>query len=390
MKKIAIIGSAGIPANYGGFETLVENLVNQMSDDYEITVFCSARNYSRKERKRRYKNARLRYIPLKANGIQSVPYDVLSILRALFFADTLLILGVSGCFFLPIVKFFSKKRIIVHIDGLEWRREKWGNFAQKFLKFSEKIALKHADAIISDNEAIRKYTSRHHGISSAVIEYGGDHALRVHSSNPGDFPGFQHLIGTDYCFSVARIEPENNIHMILEAFKAISKRLVIVGNWKNSQYGLHLLKEYGEYPNIFMLDPIYDPRTLGVLRSNAGVYIHGHQAGGTNPSLVEAMYLGLPIMCYNVVFNRETTEYRARYFKTAEELGKMVDSISSYELDQMAMTMHGIATRRYTWEVIARKYSQLIESVQKNAIHEVRIKTKRFAKATELDLEILE
>jgi len=115
-KKIAIIGTNGLPANYGGWETLTEYLTKYLSQEFDITVFCTSTAY--KEKKLMHNGAKLKYLSLKANGIQSIPYDIVSIFKALFFADTLLILGVSCCVILPFIKFISKKKIVVNIDCL--------------------------------------------------------------------------------------------------------------------------------------------------------------------------------------------------------------------------------------------------------------------------------
>ena len=141
-KKLAIIGTVGLPANYGGFETLASHLVENLDSEYDITVYCSGKKYAKAERKTHYKKAKLKFLPLDANGIQSIFYDAFSIIHAMFFADVLLILGVAGAFMLPFVRLFTNKKIIISIDGIEWKRDKWNKFARWFLKFSEKIAVK--------------------------------------------------------------------------------------------------------------------------------------------------------------------------------------------------------------------------------------------------------
>ena len=125
LKRIAIIGTVGVPAKYGGFETLVDNLVERLASDYKITVYCSKKNYTKTERVKYYKGAKLVYLPFSANGAQSIIYDIISIFHSLFIADTLLILGVSGGIVVPFVRWFTNKKIIVNIDGQEWKRDKW-------------------------------------------------------------------------------------------------------------------------------------------------------------------------------------------------------------------------------------------------------------------------
>lgn len=138
--KISIIGTVGVPANYGGFETLVENIItNVSSKKLTYTVYCSSKAYT--ERSDVYKGAVLQYISLDANGYQSILYDIYSLIKATKHSDSILILGVSGCCFLPIYRLFSKKRLIINIDGLEHRREKWGKLTRRFLKFLNSATL---------------------------------------------------------------------------------------------------------------------------------------------------------------------------------------------------------------------------------------------------------
>ena len=358
-KKIAIIGTVGIPAKYGGFETLAEYLTRNLGTEYNITVYCSLRNYNIKQDK--HNNAKLSYINLKANGIQSIPYDIISIFKSLKDSDVLLILGVSGCLVLPIVKLISKNKILVNIDGLEWKRAKWGKFAKFFLKLSEKIAVKYADEIITDNKVITNYVETEYGASSHLIAYGADHV--TNESFDDELIEKYPFVRSDYTFKVCRIEPENNIHIILDAFSRLKdKSIVVVGNWENSEYGKQLKKKHKKAKNIFLLDPIYNQKILNQLRSNCSIYIHGHSAGGTNPSLVEAMQLGLPVFAYGIQYNRETTRNKAAYFDNTDELVSLLNNINNNELSLISENMKFIAKEIYTWEYISQKYSDLFSN----------------------------
>ena len=361
MKKVAIIGTAGVPARYGGFETLVHHLVQNLNEEFSLSIYCSNKFYKRSERVKYWNNARLFYLPFNANGVQSIIYDICSILHAIFYADTLIVLGVSGGIVIPLVKLFSKKKIIFNIDGLEWRRQKWGHWVRKFLKFSEKIAIKYSDADITDNEAIKRYTAMYYNTLSHLIEYGGNHCN--HHTITNKHRKQYEFLKKPYAFKVCRIEPENNVHVILEAFSKIpSKVLVVVGNWENSTYGKELKNEYGKYKNIYLVDPIYDQYELDLLRSNCHVYIHGHSAGGTNPSLVEAMYLALPIIAFDISYNRATTENYAIYFKSANHLFEILKKTPLHELMELRTKMKLIADSRYSWRMIAKKYISLVKS----------------------------
>ncbi len=359
MKNVAIIGTVGLPANYGGFETLASHIVKNLGDKYNFTVYCTTKKYKKEERLKKYPGARLKYLPFNANGIQSIIYDTISILHALFYADVLLILGVAGAWILPLVRLFTNKRIIISIDGIEWKRDKWNPVAKLYLWWAEKIAVKYSHIDISDNESIQDYTAIRYNSLSRIIEYGGDHIMRVESTRKhhDQFPFLKYL----YAIKVCRIEPENNVHLVLKAFTQIKNRyLVIVGNWDNSAYGKSLKKEYANFSNIFMLDPIYDQETLDLLRGNAIFYIHGHSAGGTNPSLVEAMSHGLPVVAFNVSYNKTTTEHRACYFKNSEDIVSFIKTNDMESLKKSSAIMKKIADRRYKWDVIAQKYDELI------------------------------
>ncbi|ABG60136.1 DUF1972 domain-containing protein [Cytophaga hutchinsonii] len=359
MKKVAIIGTAGVPARYGGFETLAHQLVTNLNDEFKLHVYCSNSYYKKEERVKYWNKARLFYVPLNANGLQSIFYDIVTIIHALFYADALIVLGVSGGIMIPFIKFFTNKKIIVNIDGLEWKRDKWNYFIRKYLKLSEYLAVKFSDADITDNAAIKKYTALNYKTLSYLIEYGADHTQAVEIEGE-DFIKYPFL-GNSYAFKVCRIEPENNVHVVLSAFSQMPKhKLVMVGNWNVSEYGKQLKEKYQNSANILLLDPIYHQRTIDLLRSNCSIYVHGHSAGGTNPSLVEAMFLGNAVIAFNVSYNIATTENKAIYFKDEAELISVVTKLTQDQIKANAIRMKEIADRRYTWKEIASKYANLV------------------------------
>jgi glycosyltransferase involved in cell wall biosynthesis len=355
MKQVAIVGTQGVPANYGGFESLVENIIGEnCSPDIQYTVFCSSKDMQ--DKKETYKGCRLKYIPLHANGVQSIPYDILSMLRAMRGYDVILVLGTSGCMFLPLSKLLSGSRIIVNIDGLEHRRGKWSKLARWVLRYSEAMAIKFADAIIVDNKGIQDYVTETYNKSATLIAYGGDHANRnIPEKLQNNYLTGYGLKRNKYAITVCRIEPENNCHIILEAFaRNPQSTLVFVGNWNHSKYARNLKEKYTQYANIIILDAIYNLNILYTLRANAGMYIHGHSAGGTNPSLVEAMFFGRPIIAYHVIYNKETTNNEAYYFSDIEELSRLIlrENLSGIQLKKYAQA-------NYTWKHIAMQYEAL-------------------------------
>lgn len=358
MKSIAILGTVGIPASYGGFETLAENLARfhkTHSLEGSLTVYCSANKYA--ARTDNYLGAKLRYIRLNANGISSIFYDILSLISSIYYrSDIILLLGVSGAFSLPLIRLLSNARIVTNIDGIEWKRDKWKGVTRLFLRFSERMAVRYSHVVIADNTGIADHVRHSYGRDVHVIAYGGDHAL-LESIKP--YEG--HALPRRYAFALCRIEPENNVSMILEAFAANPELpLVFVGNWNNSAFGCALRERFAHNAHLHLLDPIYDVGVLRTLRGNAFVYVHGHSAGGTNPSLVEMMHFGIPILAFDCIFNRYTTEDGAIFFNDAESLRTSLVSMDTTEAAHIGADMRRIAQERYTWDTIGRTYFELL------------------------------
>jgi glycosyltransferase involved in cell wall biosynthesis len=241
---------------------------------------------------------------------------------------------------------------------LEWKRDKWGKAAKWFLKLSEKLAVKYADVVVADNAVIQEYVMSEYVVRSELIAYGADHVTKEVLSN--ELKAKYPFLNEPYAFKVCRIEPENNVHLILEAFSEYKVlNLVMIGNWENSDYGKELKTKYSSFGNIFLLDPIYDQQVLNQIRSNCFVYMHGHSAGGTNPSLVEAMYFGLPIFAYGVEYNKATTQNEAKFFNDKDELLELLGNIDKNDIQNIATEMKKIAEENYTWGKISEQYAKL-------------------------------
>ena len=265
----------------------------------------------------------------------------------------------SGCAFYRFSA-FSKKKLVINIDGLEHRRDKWNKWVRRFLKFSEKQAVKYGDVIVTDNQGITDYVTEEYGKKSALIAYGGDQVIQdISEAEAIKTLTKYNLESEGYSLAICRIEPENNVHTILEAFsKTPDKNLVFVGNWTKSAYGKEMMERYSKFPNIKIQPAIYDLRILNVLRSNCQFYLHGHSAGGTNPSLVEAMFFGKPILAFDCVYNRESTENKAEYFtSTTDLIARLTNKLVNHSENGSAMAE--IADRRYRWETISRQYESL-------------------------------
>ena len=357
--KVAILGTVGVPGRYGGFETLAENLVRYHARTglrESLSVWCSGKDNA--NHPPRFESAELRYVGLRANGVQSIPYDAVSLWQAVRSGhDRIVLLGVSGALALPLIRLVGRRaRIVTNIDGIEWKRAKWKGLARIVLRASEWAAVRFSHEVIADNQAIADHVRGTYGAECHVIAYGGDHAL-AHAGKGAAPEG----LPDTYALALCRIEPENNVHTILEAFSGLETPLVFVGNWSNSAYGRQMKTRYAATPNLHLLDPIYDPETLYALRRRASIYVHGHSAGGTNPSLVEMMHFAVPVLAHGCSFNRHSTEEKALYFETSEELAALTRGLTPTQAERVGDDMREIAQRRYTWDRIGEAYFRLLE-----------------------------
>lgn len=349
-----------MPGRYGGFETLAENLVHfHASHDVDsvLCVYCSAKAFDAQPE--HFRTAALRYINFDANGPQSMLYDTLSLIDALRRGtDVILLLGVSGALALPFVRAFSRSLIVTNIDGIEWKRDKWSWVARRILKWSEWAAVRWSHFVIADNDAIAMHVRDSYTRDCHVIPYGGDHAI---SAVPE--PDSALRLPKEYVLALCRIEPENNVAMILESFVQLpGSNLVFVGNWNSSVFGRELRAKYSDHANLHLIDPIYSPGRLRWVRDGAEAYVHGHSAGGTNPSLVEMMHFGIPMLAFDCLFNRYTTEGKAKYFSSTDELVRLLLEPKAESLEKIGCQMKEIALRRYSWKTIGRAYFDLCET----------------------------
>jgi glycosyltransferase involved in cell wall biosynthesis len=262
---------------------------------------------------------------------------------------------------IPLVRAVAPRaRIVTNIDGLEWKRRKWGYLARAFLRLSERAAVRFSNAVIADNRGIADYIQETYGSVACRIPYGGDACPRSTLDGVAECRGLRFAAGS-YYVAVCRIEPENSVAELLDAFATNqSVNIVVVGNWSVSRYSRKLGARHSGRPNIDLLDPVYDRHLLDEIRGGAKAYVHGHTAGGTNPSLVEAMSLGLAVLAYDVNYNRFTTNNQAAYWTTPSELADLVSSLSDSDLARNASAMLEYARQHYTWAKVSSAYFDVI------------------------------
>lgn len=354
--KVAIVGTNGIPARYGGYETLADYLTKYLSDEFDFTVYCSK---TQPKFYKEYNSSKLKYIALKANGWQSIFYDICTLFHAAFNSDVILYLGPGAGYIIPFIKVFKKKIIVNHGGLNEWEREKYSGFQRFIARSGHKYAAKYADYNIADNFLLRNSIKNEFGVDSRVIRYGGDHATKVQIDY--DLVNKYPFLNDNYFVNVSRAQVDNNLHLVLDAFKNVPEKiLVMVSNWSVSGYGMGLKCEYKDkYPNIVILDAVYEPKEINAIRGNASAYIHSHSYCGTAPSLVEAMSLGLPVFSFDIPTNRETTKEKAFFFKNSNELKNLIKSMSKEDLNINGKEMKSIADAEYTWLSVSSKYADM-------------------------------
>ena len=353
--RVAIIGSVGVPARYGGFETLAEALVQHLPvAQYLLHVYCQRSVYSEIERHPLKNGHRRIFLPLPANGAASMLYDAISLLDAVLFrrCTVVLCLGASGTLLFPLLRLLCPwVRIVFNLDGLESRRAKWSSLGKIVLHGLESIGIRFAHSVVADNRVIRSLVFHRFGRRASVIAYGGDHARPE---------GVQHDqaqgLPQRYVLAISRIVPENNIDTILTAFASgDGPPLVYVGNWQSSDFGRALRQRHSGDPRIYMLDPIYDQRILNHLRSRALACIHGHSVGGTNPALVEALFWAPQILAFDCGFNKATLEGQFSYWHDIQSLRRLL--IAFYSLPVPTVEKVQLIRERYLWVEIAKSYS---------------------------------
>lgn len=358
--KIAILGTRGIPARYGGFETFAENLANNLvANGEEVNVYCR-RPFSTAED---MVDSRIRrtILPTISNKfLDTAFHTLLSVCHVIFTdADVVLICNVANSPLAWIPRLAGKPTIL-NVDGLDRKRRKWNFVARSFLHFCEFLAAITPTRIVTDAQFIREYYWRRYGVRSVMIAYGA-HV----PPDDGRLESFD-LPLKKYILYVSRLEPENNPELVLRAYREVKTEwplVVVGGNTYNSSF-VDKLKSLADGRVIF-LGPVYGPRYWQLLR-NAGIYVFGCEVGGVHPALIEAMAARQPVLYLDTPENRETAHDSGIPF--AAEVGDLASHIGSLLGDaalreKLAQRASERAEARFGWEQTTQKYQALFAEV---------------------------
>ena len=364
--RIAMIGTRGVPARYGGFETAVEEVGRRLADrGHSVVVYC--RNEGQVARD--HLGMQLVNLPaLRLKQTETLSHTAVSIAhQAVYPCDVAILFNAANAPLLPGLRLRGIP-VAVHVDGIEWKRSKWSGAGRRYYQWAERLAVRWADRLIADAQAIGDYYRGRYGADPTFIAYGApiyENPADDRLPGLGLEPGGYHLV-------VARMEPENNAHLIVDGYvrSAASLPLVIVGDAPHAaSYGATVRSLAGTR-DVRFVGSVWDQTLLDQLYANSLLYLHGHSVGGTNPSLLRAMGAGAPVAAYDVVFNREVLGDTGTYFANSRELEALFDGA---EADREASAARGLAGQRrvvaaYDWDRVTDQYEslcrELIDGVQ--------------------------
>ena len=354
-----MIGTRGVPARYGGFETAVEEVGRRLTArGHEVTVYCRNPHQTLTS----YQGMRLVNLPaIHRRHLETLSHTFFSVAHAVTTRhrpDVAVVFNAANAPLLPVLK-AAGIPMAVHVDGLEWKRGKWAGAGAQYYRRAEKWSVHMADALIADAHGIADHIRDAHGRESIYIPYGA----------PLVGPGYERLtmlglLPHRYHLVVARFAPENHVKEIVTGFVSSPARspLIVVGSAPyDDEYTAEVRAAADRDPRIRLLGSVWDQELLDQLYANALSYIHGHSVGGTNPSLLRAMGAGAPVTAFDAVFNHEVVNGHARYWSEPNEVAL---AVAGDESDVVAALERGekgrdYAELTYRWDEVADEYEQL-------------------------------
>lgn len=366
--KIAIIGSRGYPYVYSGYETFVKELVERLvPKSIEVTVYCHKNLFSLYPAS--VSGINLVYIPtIEKKSLSQFVHSIQSMLHACFKNyDVILVVNSANGPFGLISKIFRKKTAI-NVDGLEWLRPKWKGLGAKYFYWASKLSTKLYDVVINDSFAMANYYKKEFNAVSTVIAYGAN----IRYSKDASLIKKWNLIQNDYYLIVGRLIPDNNADIIIREFvkSSSNKKLVVVGDVPyNDNYAV-TIKSMND-PRLLFTGYITNQDELAELYHNSFAYFHGHEFGGTNPTMLKALAYGCAVIALDTVFTREMCDgdKHALYFtKEKNSLKQLVEIIEKDDslIKNLRSTSRDRIIENYTWEKITEQYIKLFKKMKNN------------------------
>ena len=358
-KTLLILGTRGVPANHGGFETFAERYALYLAGrGWSVSVYCQedVEEISERVRTDVWRGVNRIFVQTACKGgLGALDFDFKCVRDAIGRPGVCLALGYNGAAFLPILRLFGRK-VFTNMDGIEWRRPKWPLPVRGWFFVNEWIAAWTSQRLVADHPAIADHlATRRPRSATVVIPYGGD---PVYDAPAAPLRRLGLEIGR-YLISVARIEPDNNIATIVRAFSARRRgmKLVVLGRLEDDNAYHKQVRDAASEEVVFP-GAIYEPATLRALRFHARAYLHGHTVGGTNPSLVEALWAGNPVIAHDNVYNRWTAGAAAVTFR--DQAGCEAAIARVLEDDSLVAALRAAARKRaseaFQWRDVLAAY----------------------------------
>jgi glycosyltransferase involved in cell wall biosynthesis len=360
-RTVRILGTHGVPANYGGFETAAENIaLFLVRQGWRVIVYCQIPGTGAIYEDAWHGIERVN-VPVATEGWRGTSkFDLLCIRHACRFDDICLTFGYNTAIF-NIAQRLKRIPNVINMDGIEWSRARWGLARQTILYVNERIACFVGNALIADHPEIETFLqTRAPARKITTITYGANPVIDA----PTEPIAVLGLESHEYLTLICRPIPENSILELVEGFsrKPRGKKLAILGNYTPAEDSYHRQVREAASDEVVFLGAIYDPLVLEALRWHCVAYMHGHTVGGTNPSLVEAMGAGNAVIAHDNVYNRWVAQDGAVYFTSAEDVSAHLDEL--LDTPRKLETLREASRTRYesefTWDHVAGQYEQLL------------------------------
>lgn len=360
--SIAMVGTRGVPARYGGFETAVEEVGRRLAArGHHVRVYCRSGN---SDQRSHHQGMELVTLPaVRHRSLETLSHSGLSVAHLCGSrTDVAFVFNAANAPWLPLLR-LRRIPVATHVDGLEWRRSKWGPTGQRYYRAAELSAVRLSDALIADAPGIARYYANQFSATTSLITYGAPIQEEAADDRLGELglrPGEYHLL-------VARFEPENHVDLMVEGARAAGLRhpLIVVGSAPYSdEYTSRVRSLAGDDPLVRLVGGVWDGELLDQLYGNALTYLHGHSVGGTNPSLLRAIGGGAATIAYDVDFNRDVLGEDGVYVRTLHDVAA---ALRDAESDPARTSERGARlrdrARQYDWDEVTDGYEALAEDL---------------------------
>lgn len=371
--RVAMVGTRGVPARYGGFETAIEEVGRRLVErGHEVTVYCR-RAPGGTDDADQHLGMQLVHLPaLRTKSLETLTHSALSSIHAAVQRrshDVAFVFNSANSPFIPLFR-MRRMPVAVHVDGLEWRRAKWGGGGRRYYRVAESLAVRWADALIADADGIAAYYRDEFDASTVGIAYGAPvlHDLPTDKLASLDLePGRFHVV-------VARFEPENHVDLIVRAVRESNALLpvVVVGSSPYADEYTDGIREVADSDTrIRLVGAVWDQDLLNQLYAHSASYIHGHSIGGTNPSLLRAMGAGAPVIALDVRFNRDVLGPAGMFFSDEASLAKALVTVERHPdvSRHLGDLLRARAAEEYRWDDVATGYERLAERLAAGESH---------------------